>query len=102
MMLQPIVENSIRHGIGRRRGAGQVVVRAKAVDEMLEIEVYDDGPGLPPDFSEAESEGIGIRNTRERLQQLFPGTSTMTLLNTRLGGVAVTIKVPLGEPQQVA
>jgi sensor histidine kinase YesM len=102
MMLQPIVENSIRHGIGRRRGAGKVVVRAKAVDEMLEIEVYDDGPGLPQDFSEAESEGIGIRNTRERLQQLFPGTSTMSIGNNPSGGVAVTIKVPLGEPQRVA
>jgi LytS/YehU family sensor histidine kinase len=101
MMLQPIVENSIRHGIGRRRGSGKIAVRARVVDKMLAIEVCDDGPGLPPAFSESGSAGIGIRNTRERLQQLFPGTSTLSIVNHPAGGVAVTIKVPLGESQQL-
>jgi two-component system LytT family sensor kinase len=100
MMLQPIVENAIRHGIGWRRGSGKIEVRAKAVDERLEVNVYDDGPGLPAGFSEAAAEGIGIRNTRERLEQLFPGTSTMAIENHTAGGAGVTIKLPMTQEQE--
>jgi two-component system LytT family sensor kinase len=100
MMLQPIVENGIRHGIGRRRGSGKIEVRAITVDETLEINVYDDGPGLPPEFSESAVEGIGIRNTRERLRQIFPGTSTMLIDNNPAGGVVVTIKLPLTRSEE--
>jgi two-component system, LytTR family, sensor kinase len=100
MMLQPIVENGIRHGIGRRRGSGTIEVRARGIDERLEINIYDDGPGLPPGFSEAAAEGIGIRNTRERLQHIFPGTSAMSIENNPAGGVAVTINLPLPQRQE--
>ena len=95
MLLQPIVENSIRYGIGQRSSSGKIIVHARAVDELLEIRVQDDGPGLPQDFSESEGQGIGIRNTRERLNQLFPGNSELNIQNHTSGGVAVTIRLPL-------
>src|SRR5436309_11152009 len=79
LMLQPIVENGIRHGIGQRSGPGRIQVRASVVDGLLEINVKDDGPGLPKGFCEAALQGIGIRNTRERLQQLFPDNSELKI-----------------------
>jgi two-component system LytT family sensor kinase len=95
MMLQPIVENGIRHGIGQRNGSGTIKVLVKTKGQVLEITVRDDGPGLPAEFSEAAAQGIGLSNTRQRLQQLFPGTSQLTIENHSEGGVAVVIKLPL-------
>lgn len=94
MLLQPIVENGIRHGIGRRSGSGKISVHARVVDQVLEIRVQDDGPGLPEDFSRTEMQGIGIGNTRERLQQLFQGSAEMKIENRTTGGVVVTIRLP--------
>src|SRR5262249_32131148 len=68
LLLQPLVENAVRHGIACRPGAGRIEICARREGPRLELEVRDDGPGPSPQppFLAA---GIGIRNTRERLAQ---------------------------------
>jgi sensor histidine kinase YesM len=93
--LQPLVENAIRHGIGRRSAAGRLEIRAARVDETLEVQVRDDGPGLPPAGSpSSEVQGIGLANTRARLRQLYGDAAALTLENGPEGGAVATLTVP--------
>ena len=71
MGLQPIVENAVRHGIGRVAAPGTIRISASRTNENLVIRVADDGPGLGT-AGLAEVRGIGLANTRARLQQLYP------------------------------
>ncbi len=89
--LQPIVENAIRHGIGRRSAAGRLQISAARVNGNLEIQVRDDGPGLPPG---GESPGIGLMNTRARLRQLYGDAATLALENGEGGGAVATLILP--------
>ena len=70
MILQPIVENAIRHGIARSSAAGQIRISASRTGDTLEIDVQDDGPGFPAAHS-SNTRGIGLANTRARLEQLY-------------------------------
>ena len=91
MGLQPIVENAIRHGIGRRSAAGQLSIRALRMGDMVQITVEDDGPG----FSDVPAtSGIGLSNTRARLQQLYGANGRLETANQPEGGAAVTMTVP--------
>jgi two-component system, LytTR family, sensor kinase len=91
--LQPIVENAVRHGIGRRSAAGRIAIRAARVGDSLRIEVRDDGPGLPPEGIDP-ARGIGLANTRERLRQLYGDTASLTLDNDPQGGAVATLILP--------
>src|SRR4029079_1420641 len=72
MILQPLVENSIKHGLGRKLGEGRVVIRTRRSGGLVTIEVFDSGVGLPPTKMESESEsGIGLRNVNERLRVIY-------------------------------
>jgi LytS/YehU family sensor histidine kinase len=93
MALQPIVENAIRHGIGRRSAAGSIAISSLCEDGRLEIRVEDDGPGLAA-ASGAPGCGIGLANTRERLRQLYGDTARLTVENGPAGGVAATMILP--------
>ena len=77
MLLQPLVENAIRHGIARRPDGGQLIVRATRGDGRLRLEVCDDGPG--PVDGDAEGTGIGLENTRRRLEHLYGGDQRLEL-----------------------
>jgi sensor histidine kinase YesM len=90
--LQPIVENAVRHGIGRRSAAGRIQIDAAKVNGNLEIHVRDDGPGLPS--GGIDSRGIGLVNTRARLQQLYGDAATLTLENGAQGGAVATLILP--------
>jgi sensor histidine kinase YesM len=92
MGLQPIVENAIRHGIGRSSAAGRVQIGAIRVGETLEITVQDDGPGLPADSG--QSRGIGLSNTRARLQQLYGDGAHLSVENGAQGGTIATMVLP--------
>jgi len=103
-VLQPIVENAIRHGIDARSGQGFIEIRARATDHMLELTVRDDGPGLRPDVrlgvqqddsTPREGRGIGLANTRARLRELYGPASTLHLGNHPDGGAIVTLSLPL-------
>jgi LytS/YehU family sensor histidine kinase len=89
LVLQPLVENAIRHGMADRPGPGQVWVRAARRGAALRLEVADDGAGLaaPPP---TEGNGIGLANTRERLARLYGPAGA---LETVAGGPGLTVRL---------
>ena len=93
MALQPIVENAIRHGIGRSSTAGSISITACRVNDTVEIKVQDDGPGLAPGNGTA-GRGIGLANTRARLLELYGGAAALTVENASHGGVVATMVLP--------
>ncbi len=92
-LLQPLVENAIKHGIGGRVGRGRITIRARAERGQLAILLADDGPG-PKDGFDATT-GIGLSNTRRRLEALYPGTHALELAAAPEGGCEVRIRLPL-------
>ena len=95
MILQPIVENCIKHGIGPKLEGGTVVLRAELRGGRLQVEVEDDGVGIPVDDLPAVfRKGIGLSNVRERLTVLF-GTDFQFVLEPRQGGgVRARVQIP--------
>jgi two-component system LytT family sensor kinase len=95
MILQPLVENSIKHGLGRKLGEGRVVIRAERKGGMLVLEVHDNGVGLPPTRMEADSEsGIGLRNVNERLRVIYGPPYQLKLTSQPGQGTQARIEVP--------
>jgi two-component system LytT family sensor kinase len=92
LILQPLVENAIRHGIAARSTPGCVIVRAARDGGMLVLEVKDDGPGIRS--AAASTNGIGISSTRERLEKLYGAAHTFELSNAAEGGLAVKLAFP--------
>jgi signal transduction histidine kinase len=93
LILQPIVENAIRHGIGRSSSAGLIQIRASRVDARVELQIEDDGPGLSPSDS-SKDQGVGLANTRARLQQLYGDDARLEIEGGDRGGVIVTMNIP--------
>jgi len=71
LVLQPLVENALQHGIARRTRAGRLDITAARRGDLLRLTVCDDGPGVADTFSLADTTGVGLRNTRERLRRLY-------------------------------
>jgi two-component system, LytTR family, sensor kinase len=94
LLLQPLVENAIRHGIAPRSEPGRIEIRARRENGMLQLHVRDDGPGLPAGQSAPLREGIGLTNTRARLQQLHGPAHRFELSNAADGGFLVSLAVP--------
>jgi two-component sensor histidine kinase len=97
LLLQPLVENAIRHGIERRVSGGMIAISAYLADDGLQIDVQDDGVGLPPDWRIETSSGLGLRVTRERLEMLYSGAGEhhFTISPRQGGGTHVAIQIPL-------
>ena len=87
LILQPIVENSIRHGVDHQSEPGRIEIRAKRDGQLLMLEVQDNGPG----FADSGREGVGLTNTRERLQRLYGEQHRFTIGNApgQQGALAV-------------
>lgn len=94
LLLQPLVENAIRHGISRTPGPGVVRIEAESAGGFLELRVLDTGPGVGRSQSR-DGTGVGLANTRERLEQLYPGQHSLTLESRPEGGARATVRVPL-------
>lgn len=94
LILQPVVENAIRHGISRRAQAGRLVVRVRREDGELVLEVEDDGPGLDSGITPDPGTGLGLRNTCARLKQLFGDNQSFTLVDGDRNGAVARIRMP--------
>jgi two-component system, LytTR family, sensor kinase len=91
LLLQPLAENAVRHGIAQFAGPARIDVRAFRDRDQLRIEMFNSGTLRSP-----ATFGIGLRNTIERLQQLYPATHAFALQNSN-GGVLATIAIPWSE-----
>ena len=95
MILQPIIENSIKHGISPGVGTGKVLISSSLHSGRLQIEVEDDGVGIPhDDVPKVFSKGIGLSNARERLEVLFGLDFQLAFEAREGGGVRVRIQIP--------
>jgi two-component system, LytTR family, sensor kinase len=92
LLVQPLVENAIRHGTSRRATGGQLEIITRRTGPSLVIEVLDDGPGLPADH--VPDEGIGIGHTRARLSQLFGDSGGLELEPRPGGGTTARVRLP--------
>jgi two-component system LytT family sensor kinase len=95
MILQPLVENSIKHGLGRKLGEGRITIRSSRSAGSVLIEVIDNGVGLPQTRMEAESEGgIGLRNVNERLRVIYGAPYQLQLHSLPGEGTSARIEIP--------
>jgi two-component system LytT family sensor kinase len=89
-LMQPLVENAIKHGITKRADAGRIDISALLVEDSLELSVRDDGAGISVHYAE----GVGLSNTRERLRTLYGDHAAVTIKATRDAGTEVILSIP--------
>jgi sensor histidine kinase YesM len=91
MLIQPMVENAIKHGLEPKMEGGQLRLAARKEDDRLVIEIADTGMG----FSGATSNGVGLRNVRERLKALYDDAARLTIEDNTPCGTRILIHLPL-------
>jgi two-component system, LytTR family, sensor kinase len=93
LLLQPIVENAIKHGVSRLSDGGEIIIRGEAVDgRRLILSVENDGPGYAPP---PQHNGVGLRNTRDRLAALYGADASFAVSDRPGGGVLARFDLPL-------
>ena len=92
LVMQPLVENAIRHGVAKRAEGGTLSISARIAGDSLEISIRDDGAGIEP--AEDQREGVGLTNTRERLRALYGDAAGVAIAPSRDGGTEVTLRLP--------
>ncbi|HET9982938.1 MAG TPA: histidine kinase [Longimicrobiales bacterium] len=97
LLLQPLVENAVRHGIAPQAAGGQVTIEARCLGELLYLRVSDDGPGLS-EASRPAGRGVGLSNTRSRLLQLYGPAHRFELERPLGGGLSVLMAIPRRRP----
>jgi len=95
MLIQPLVENAIKHGLESKIEGGEISVRAEETGETIRLEVVDTGVG----FLEGSSNGIGISNVKERLKSLYGDKGRLMLEENRPSGLKAIIEIPNGRTQ---
>lgn len=95
MVLQPLVENAIRHGVSQSLGPALLKIVAEVDAKVLTVTVFNDGP-LLTDNPNSAGEGIGLRNTLDRLEVVYGGAAELSLHNWQTRGVAATLRLPRG------
>jgi LytS/YehU family sensor histidine kinase len=96
LILQPLVENALRHGLSRRAGPGSLTIASRVHDRQLELVVADDGVGLPADFH-PDAGRVGLANVRARLRQSYGEAARLSLAPGEHGGVTARIVLPVGD-----
>ncbi|MFN0057533.1 MAG: sensor histidine kinase [Planctomycetota bacterium] len=94
LLLQPLAENAIRHGIARQAAPGLIRIRAWRAGESLALEVTDNGPGLSEPPETVIGRGVGLANTRERLLQLYGARQSFELKSGAQPGLTVSLRLP--------
>lgn len=97
LVLQPLVENAVRHGVSASATAGEVVVTARVHGDRLVLTVEDDGPGMPSENGTGTGTGTGLSNVRERLARLYGGDGVLQAGGRPGGGTVVQIEIPARE-----
>lgn len=95
LLLLPLVENAVRHGISRTTGVGTIEIDARCLDDRLHVAIRDNGPGPGDRASREENWGIGLRNTRDRLRRAYGSRATLDLSGRPEGGTEVRIVLPI-------
>ncbi|MEM1270104.1 MAG: histidine kinase, partial [Bacteroidota bacterium] len=93
-LLQPLVENALRHGIHTQRHGGTVCIRSSASEGVLQLTIEDDGGGLPAGWSLDTDAGIGLGNTQRRLQRLYGEAHRFTVEPAAPKGTRVVVELP--------
>ena len=94
LLLQPLLENSLKYAVSSREQGGLVRIEGRAREELLELSVIDDGPGLREATPATERRGVGLRNTRERLTVLYGDSCRFAVLNGQ-PGLRIDMALPL-------
>jgi K+-sensing histidine kinase KdpD len=94
LVLQPLVENAIRHGVARRGEGGRVEIAGRHERGTLVLQVRDDGPGFPRGWDPVRGGRVGLANTRERLERLYGSAFRLETSNAPSGGAVVTVEIP--------
>lgn len=95
IFLQPLVENAIQHGIGKHKGSDRIEVFARVANKGLEIEVWNSNSNIDESTDELMLRGLGIRNTKARLEQLYGREASLILRSLGTRGVVALIFIPL-------
>jgi len=90
--LQHLVENALRHGIAKRSGAGALTIASRRIDDVLELTVTDDGPGIEP--GAASPADHGLANTRERIRTLYGERASLDVVPRTGGGTVARLRIP--------
>ncbi|MFK7848572.1 MAG: sensor histidine kinase [Rhodothermales bacterium] len=94
LLLQPLVENSIRHGIVPGSNEGKIDIVARREGNQLRVRIHDNGVGLPADWQSKKQTGIGLANTKLRLERLYPDSHHIDFSNAPEGGCLINIVIP--------
>lgn len=95
LLLQPLVENSLKYAVAPAEQGGKISINAKVADQQLQLEIVDDGPGLDEQAERLKnSTGVGIANTRNRLQELYGDRQSCTFSSVSPHGLKVSIVIP--------
>ena len=96
LLLQPVVENAIKHGVARRAHGGAIRIAASRTNGTLHLTVHNDGPALDPNWQQTQM-GVGIANLQTRLRGLYGDHFELELHNHGAGGVETSISLPYKE-----
>ncbi|MGC3958736.1 MAG: ATP-binding protein [Verrucomicrobiota bacterium] len=94
LILQPLVENAIKHGIEKKLGPGVVTITASSTDKTLLLQVRDNGRGLQTTIGGQVSEGVGLSNIRARLRELAGDAASLQINSPAEGGFVAEIRLP--------
>lgn len=98
LLLQPLIENAVRHGVARISSVGRIRIAARRSARGLELCIADNGPGMPAAAGAARRGGLGLRMTEERLRNLYGSAYELQIRESDEGGADVRLLIPLGAP----
>jgi sensor histidine kinase YesM len=98
LILQPLVENAVKHGVEKLRGRAQIEIEARCEVDALVLRVRDNGPAWDRTAAEGASDGVGVSNTIARLRQLYGAQGSFTLTAADGGGTVAEVRIPVRSP----